>query len=336
MTTDGTSTFETDFLLGSGHTLRNAKLVYKTYGTLNSTGDNAILFPTRFGAGHTMNEFLVKPGSALDPDKYFIVIPNLLGNGFSSSPSNHPHPYSGPRFPLVTIADNVKFQNQLAEKLGIRKFALAVGWSMGAQQAYHWAAHYPDMVERLCVICGTAKTALHNIVFLESIRAGLTADSAYEEGWYTTPPRKGLRAMGRIYAGWAYSQDWYRAEKFRTLGYSSLDDWLIAYWDALFEKREANDLLSMAATWIANDVSADAPFNGDLPAALGAITAKTFLMPCSHDLYFRTADSEIELTHLKSAELVEIPSIWGHMCASGQNPEDTAFIDEQLKKLLQS
>jgi homoserine O-acetyltransferase len=173
-------------------------------------------------------------------------------------------------------------------------------------------------------------------VFLESVRAGLTADSAYEEGWYTAPPRKGLRAMGRIYAGWAYSQDWYRAEKFRTLGYSSLDDWLIAYWDALFEKREANDLLSMAATWIANDISAGAPFNGDLPAALRAIEADTLLMPCSHDLYFRTADSEIEITHLKSAKLVEIPSIWGHMCASGQNPEDTAFIDEHLKKLLQS
>jgi homoserine O-acetyltransferase len=192
------------------------------------------------------------------------------------------------------------------------------------------------MVERLCVICGTARTALHNIVFLESIRAGLTADSAYEEGWYTASPRKGLRVMGRIYAGLAYSQDWYRAEKFRDLGYSSLDDWLIAYWDALFEKREANDLLSMAATWIANDISAGEPFSGDLPAALGAITAKTFLMPCSHDLYFRTADSEIELGYLNSAELVEIPSIWGHMCASGQNPEDAAFIDEHIRRLLQS
>ncbi len=327
--------FTADLDLQCGLRFPAAKLVYKTFGTLNADKSNAVLFPTRFGGTHDQNAFLIKPGMALDPERYFVIVPNMLGNGVSSSPSNTPHPLGQGRFPPVTIYDNVRFQHRLlTEVLGIERLALAVGWSMGAQQAFQWAALYPDMVARLACLCGTAKTTEHNRVFLESLRAALTADEEFANGFYEFPPRSGLRAVGRIYAGWAFSQEWYRRRCYRELGYISLDDFLIRYWDSLYEKRDANNIMAMTRTWIDNDISANEVFNGDFAAALGAITAPTVLMPCVTDLYFTTEDSRRELEHIKNGALVEIPSHWGHMSGAGQSAEATAFIDAELKKLL--
>ncbi|MDQ4127952.1 MAG: hypothetical protein M3151_08420, partial [Actinomycetota bacterium] len=82
-----------DLILQRGATLRGARLAYKTYGTLNESKTNVVVYPTRFGGRHTDNEWLIGEGMALDPDKYFIIVPNMLGNGLSSSPSNTPPPY---------------------------------------------------------------------------------------------------------------------------------------------------------------------------------------------------------------------------------------------------
>ena len=80
-------------VLQSGATLRDANLAYKTYGTLNAKKDNVIVYPTWYSAQHYQNEWLIGDGMALDPKKYFIIVPNMLGNGLSSSPSNTPEPY---------------------------------------------------------------------------------------------------------------------------------------------------------------------------------------------------------------------------------------------------
>ena len=77
-----------DIDVQSGLRIRDAKLAYKTYGELNAAKDNVIVFPTFFGSQHPANEPMIGSGMALDPARYFIIIPNLLGNGLSSSPSN--------------------------------------------------------------------------------------------------------------------------------------------------------------------------------------------------------------------------------------------------------
>ena len=86
-------------VLQSGGTLRDAKLAYKTFGTLSPKKDNVIVYPTWYSAQHFENEWLIGKGMALDPSTYFIIIPNMLGNGLSSSPSNTPEPYDRARFP---------------------------------------------------------------------------------------------------------------------------------------------------------------------------------------------------------------------------------------------
>jgi homoserine O-acetyltransferase/O-succinyltransferase len=261
-----------DVRLQRGATLRDCKLAYKTFGKLNAAKDNAIVYPTWYSGQHYDNEWLVGSGMALDPDKFFIIIPNMLGNGLSSSPSNTPEPYNGPRFPRVTACDNVRVQHRLVtEKFGIRWLPLVTGWSMGALQTFHWGALYPDMVERIAPFCGSAKCSRHNFVFLEGVKAALTADAAFAEGWYEEKPARGLRAMARVYAGWGFSQAFYRERlDLERLGYSSLEDFLVAFWEGFFLPKDANNLLAMLWTWQNGDISDNEIYNGDFKKALGA------------------------------------------------------------------
>jgi homoserine O-acetyltransferase/O-succinyltransferase len=324
--------------LQSGATIRDCNLAYKTFGTLNGAKDNAIVYPTWYSGQHYDNEWLVGDGMALDPATYFIIIPNMLGNGLSSSPSNTPEPYNGPRFPKVTAYDNVRAQHRLVtENFGISHLRMVTGWSMGALQAFHWGALYPDMMDALAPFCGSAKCSRHNFVFLEGVKAALTADAAFAEGWYTEKPQRGLRAMARVYAGWGFSQAFYREElDLKALGYSSLEDFLVAFWEGFFLPKDANNLLAMLWTWQNGDISANELYGGDLPKALGAIKARTYVMPGQTDLYFPPEDSQFEVKHMPNAKYVPVPSIWGHFAGGpGTNPADVRFIDDKLKELLE-
>jgi homoserine O-acetyltransferase/O-succinyltransferase len=120
---------------------------------------------------------------------------------------------------------NVLCQHRLiTEHLGIQQVKLVVGFSMGAQQAFHWGALYPDIVQAIAPICGSARTSPHNYLFLEGVKAALQADAAFADGWYETPPVRGLRAFSRVYAGWAFSQDFFREQEYRKMGLASLED----------------------------------------------------------------------------------------------------------------
>ena len=325
-----------DVLLQSGLTLRGARLAYKTYGELNAAKDNVIVFPTFFGSQHTGNEPMIGEGMALDPRNYFIVVPNLFGNGLSSSPSNTPAPYDRARFPGITYYDNIMCQHRLiTERFDVDRIALVCGFSMGAQQSYHWGALFPDMVERIAPWCGSARTSRHNFVFLEGVKAALTADDAWRGGWYDRPPSKGIRAMARVYAGWGPSQAFYRERVYFDIGFSSVEDFLVASWEGRFLEQDANDLLAMVSTWQNGDTSDNQRYEGDFESALGAIKAKALVMPSQTDQYFPPEDNEIEVGHMPDAEMRPIPSIWGHIAGGpGRNPEDTKFIDRALKELL--
>jgi homoserine O-acetyltransferase len=328
-----------DVKLQRGATLRDCKLAYKTFGTLSPRKDNVILYPTWYSGQHYDNEWLVGDGRALDPNKFFIIIPNMFGNGLSSSPSNTPEPYNGPRFPQVTACDNVRAQHRLVtEKFEIEHIRLVTGWSMGALQTFHWAALYPDMMDLIAPFCGSAKCSRHNFVFLEGVKAALTADAAWKEGWYTEKPQRGLRAAARVYAGWGFSQAFYRQKlDIEALGYSSLEDFLVAFWEGFFLPKDPNNLLTMLWTWQNGDISDNELYNGDFKVALSAIKARAYVMPGQTDLYFPPEDSEFEVAHMPNANLVPVPSIWGHFAGGpGTNPKDVDFIDAKLKELLVS
>ncbi|HEX5569730.1 MAG TPA: alpha/beta fold hydrolase [Streptomyces sp.] len=327
-----------DVVLQGGATLRGAQLAYKTYGTLAADRSNVIVYPTWFGAWQDANEWTIGPGKALDPDRYFIVVPNQLNNGLSTSPSNTPPPYDGPNFPPVTFADQVHVQHRLlTQKWGIESVELVLGSSMGAGQTYQWAVSHPEMVKRAAPIVGSSITSEHNQVFLKSLRAALTADPVFDQGRYspTALPTVGLRAFARIYAGWGLSQAFYWQREYRNLGFSSLDDFLVGFWEGFWlDQRDPNDLLAMLWTWEHGDVGRTPGFDGDTEAALRSIRCPLVSLPARTDLYFPPEDEQWASQFIPHGEVRVLDTIYGHFAGLGNNPADNAVIDEALRELL--
>ncbi len=321
--------------LQSGEVIPNGVLAYKAYGSLNAAKDNAIVLPTYYTGTHRRNEALFGAGRAIDPARYFIVSVNLLGNGLSSSPSNTPAPFDGPRFPNATLYDNIRCQHcLLTERLGVKHVALVAGWSVAGCQSYQWAAQFPDMVDAILPFCASAKTSPHNIVFLEGVKAALQADQTWNDGNYIEPPTRGLKAFGRVYAGWAYSQSFYREALYRKLGFETFED-LLVDWERDHLNWDANDLLAMLWSWQKGDISANELYHGDFRRALGSIKARAILVPCTQDLYFPPEDNEIEVGQMPNADLRPFDSPWGHCVASpGNEPAFARFLDHCASELL--
>ena len=327
-----------DVILQSGVRLPSARLSWKTHGTLSPVRDNVIVYPTSYAAQHPDLEWLIGPDKILDPTRWFIVIMDMFGNGLSSSPSDTAD------YPaLVTVYDNVQVQRRaLAALFGIDRVACVYGWSMGALQAYHWAALFPEAVRRIVVNCGVARTAVHNQVFLRSLIATLEAAPQHiGNGRFSTEPEAAKRAFGRIYAGWALSQEFYRAglhlanAATPNLGAPDLETFLKRDWEDRFAARPAANLHAQLRTWDAADISANEFYDSDLESALRAIRARVLLMPGATDLYFRTADNEAELPFLSAAELRPIPSIWGHRAGNPVgNRADMLFVRQQVQAVL--
>ena len=128
-------------------------------------------------------------GHALDPDKYFIVVVNQIGNGLSTSPHNTPAPEGMGSFPKVGIGDDVRAQHQLlTARFGLTSLALVVGDSMGAQQTYEWAVRHPEMVKRAAPIAGAAKNTDHDFLFTETLVEAITSDPTFAVGHYKQSP----------------------------------------------------------------------------------------------------------------------------------------------------
>jgi len=324
-----------DLRLQSGAVLPDARLAYKTYGTLNAERDNVIVLPTFYTGTHERNEGYLKTVPALDPNRYFLVSVNLLGNGVSSSPSNTPPPFDGPRFPNVTLFDNVACQHRLlVEQFAVTRISLVAGWSMAGSQCYQWAAQYPDLVDAIMPFCASARTSPHNAVFLEGVKAALQADCNFNNGDFTSPPEAGLKAFARVYAGWAFSQAFYRERLHRELGFETFED-LLVDWERDHLQWNANDLLAKIWTWQHADISASDEYGGNFEKALQAIRARAILIPCTTDLYFPPQDNAFEAGHMPNAQLRPYESPWGHCIATpGRDPAFMAFLNECATELL--
>jgi homoserine O-acetyltransferase len=328
-----------DVVLQSGATLLDMKLAYKTYGTLNDARDNVVVYPTFYSGSHVDNEWLIGEQMALDPRKYFIIVPNMIGNGVSSSPSNAPQPYDRGRFPHVTLYDNVTLQHRLVtERFGIETVKLVTGWSMGAMQAFHWGAQYPQMVERILPFCGAARCSRHNSVFLEGLKAPLLLDPAWQQGFYDAPPTRGMRAAARVFAGWGFSQAFLRQRlDIEALGFASLEDFITHFWEGNFLTKDANNVLAMIWSWQHGDIAANPLYDGDFDLALAGIKAKAIVMPGRTDLYFPPEDSEYEVSKMPNAIYRPIESVWGHFAGGpAANPVDVKYIDRALHELLEA
>ena len=326
-----------NFKTESGAMLPEARIIYGTYGKLNAKGDNAVLLPSHYMADMNGYEFLIGPGKALDPTRLFLITSELFGNGRSSSPSNTPEPFHGPRFPITTIRDNVQAVHQmLTEQLHVKHLRAVIGFSMGAQQAFQWAVSYPDYMDRIVATSGTAKTYGHGIVRLESEIYALTTDPAFKSGDYVEQPAKGIEAFSIVWTGWLFSQEWWRRELWRTD--ESMGKTFQQVVDALrtnfIPGADANNLILQMRTWEAHDVGATPPFHGDIEAALRSIKVPVLYMPSETDLYFPVTDARYESAFIPHCTLDVIPSLWGHPAGAGASPADARYLNDHISNFI--
>jgi homoserine O-acetyltransferase len=324
-----------NFRSESGVVLPEAKIVYGTWGHLNAAKDNAVLLPSHYLANYRGYTWLIGADRALDPNKLFLVATELFGSGNSSSPSNTPEPFHGPRFPVVTIRDNVEAAHTLlTQELQITHLRALVGFSMGAEQAFQWAVSYPDFTSRIVATSGTAKTWPHGVVRLEGQIAALTLDPEFKNGDYTSPPKNGLAAFGMVWAGWLYSQEWWRKELWRD---SAKPGTTFEQEMNSFRTRfsaDANDYILQARTWQKHNIGATPGFDGDVEKALRSIKVPFLYMPSETDMYFPINDARYEQAFIPHVTFMPIPSLWGHTAGAASNPADAKFLNENIRKFL--
>ena len=320
-----------DFPLAGGGLLPAASLDYRVYGTLAEDRSNLVLYPSSYGAWPEDIDWVVGP--ILDPERWCVVLVSQFGNGRSSSPSTGDPGLAGGRWP-VDHRDNVAAQRRLLEEeFAVTSPALVYGWSMGAQQAYHWAVLEPERTQRICCVCGTARTTPHNRVFLLSLRQALTADPGWDGLRFRAVPTQGLRTFALIYASWAASQPFYRRGAHRQLGYASVEAYVEEAWLPAYSRHDPHDMLAMLDLLLANDVAAAAGFasgdaDADLAAALGLIQARTSVIAGRHDLYFTPEDCGAEAALIRDAHFEVLESDLGHRAG---NPRDAPAEQRQLR-----
>jgi homoserine O-acetyltransferase len=308
------------FALVCGHTIAEARVSYLRVGELNAERSNLILVPSSYGA--RVEDLAWLAGPVLDPQRWCVVIAGQFGNGASSSPSHGAMGLAEQGW-VVDHRDNVAAQRRLLrEVFGVERPALIYGWSMGAQQAYRWAVDHPELVERICCVCGTARTSPHNRLFLLSLRQALTADRHWNGGGFDAAPEQGLRTYALIYASWAASQPF-----FRSLA-EPVEEHVERQWLPHYQRHDPRDLIAMLDTWLAHDV-AD---GGDLAAVLGRVRARTAVVAGSHDLYFTPADLAADAARIPGASLQRIESLLGHRAG---NPHSSAPEQRQLRRIVE-
>jgi homoserine acetyltransferase len=349
------------FKFSDGTTLHNVQVAYRSINSSSTAG--AVLIPTCYGGIiNTTETWTTSPNDGLA--KYHVIVVAMLGNGESASPSNKP---MFPEIGQLRYQDVVNAQYALlTDHLGIKELEAVVGFSMGGQQAYHWAVMYPDYMKRMVPICSSARTSPHNYAFLEGPISALTNSIDYvavqamkekaAQGEQIGPklkevkPKRGLRAFARGYGAWLTSTHWFRQQLWGKvaggLGFDSVESWMVARGEG-YLAWEADDLLILARMWQQGDIGAVIPDKNILTelggkpsndeqfqAALQSIKCKALLLPCQTDQYFPPEDSEIEVKYLRHGKCEPIPSVWGHIAGGGANPVDLAWLNERLAKFM--
>ena len=336
--------FDAPLRLRSGASIAAYELAYETYGTLNANRSNAVLVCHALNAAHHVAgvyaddpknvgwwDNLVGPGKPLDTDRFFVVGVNNLGGCHGSTGPASVNPATGRRwgadFPLVTVEDWVEVQARLADRLGIERFAAAIGGSLGAMQALQWTLSYPDRIGHALVIAAAPKLSAQNIAFNEVARQAITTDPDFHGGHYYehgVVPRRGLR-LARMLGHITYLSDDAMAEKFgRALRTGAIkfnfdvefeiESYLRHQGDKFSEYFDANTYLRITKALDYFDPAAD--FGGDLTRALARARAAFLVVAFTSDWRFSPARSreivKALIDNRRDVTYAEIEAVHGH------------------------
>ncbi|MDD6730502.1 MAG: alpha/beta fold hydrolase [Eggerthellaceae bacterium] len=310
-------TFTCTGALGPNRAPARITLAYETQGTLNAEGDNCVLLPGYYTSTCASYRPWIGAEGPFDPRRWFIVSCALLGGGESTFAVEQ----GDERGAFATIDDNVRAQRTLLAHLGVRRVRLVAGWSMGGMQAFDWAARCPELVRACLPVCATATCHPVNDVFLRSIK-GLIED---DEG-AIDDSAGAKRRFGRVYATWAFNDEFFAREGWRAFGYESQGE-LLERWADDHAAMDAGALHRTLMTWL----SCTEP-----PAAEShaASSPRLLALPSTTDRYFRVADARSDAARFGGCAKPLVSDL-GHIAGRpGVRAQETATIARFARLLL--
>jgi homoserine acetyltransferase len=312
-----------DFRLQSGEVIRDCRIGYRAFGTLNSTKSNAVLFPTWFTGTTKDLVDLVGPGKLVDSSKYYVITVDALADGVSSSPSNsrlQPHM----KFPKISIRDMVESQHKLATSvLHLSHLRAVMGISMGGMQTFQWMVAYPDFMDRAIPIVGSPKLTSYDLLLWQAEVHAIEADAGWKNGDYAALPQAGMKTVADIHE-LALETPAYRAEHTSPADFPKFLE--SAERNTNFD---ANNWIRQAQAMMAHDVSRE--FSGDMRRAAARVKGRVLIIVGLQD-HMVNPRPALDFARLIQAHTLELDSDCGHLapgCESAKvNPAVGRFLEE--------
>lgn len=325
-----------DFKLESGELIRNFRMTYITFGTLNEKKSNAILSIHGLQGNRNSQSYWVGRGRAFDPDRYFIVQPDTLGVASTEPDATTSPTRSGlnMKFPRFNIRDMVNAEHRmLTECLGIRHLVAVAGSSMGGIESMQWAVSHPAFMDAVIPVTPMARANRQGNFIWEAVRQVVMVDPKWRDGEYPNddPPRAGIGVGLQIQSVVGSSAAGYESD------YTSQAEVHAAFAkDAktVGETVQARDWIYRSWAIQSHDIGQTRGFNGDLAAAARSIKARVLLMPnCQDQLHPAREGGVLEAAqHIPTAKLVDLDDIGGHR--GSRSAHSLAAFDTEVKDLL--
>jgi homoserine O-acetyltransferase/O-succinyltransferase len=322
-----------NFRFESGETIDELKVSYVTYGKLNAARDNAVLSLQHFTGDHHDNEFLIGPGKALDPEKYFVIATDFLANAklrqdVTTGPTN-----SGlrMRFPRITARDWVNADSKLVkEYLGINHVVAALGSSIGGINAFQLAVSHPDFVSAIIPVAASPQTNPQTRMVLRHVRDVIALDPGWYSGMYDVNPTTGLKVALMELVPWFRAPQWYMDELTTSNKLRNYE----AFWQQVWSGLDARDLYYQLDGWSEFNVGDTPGFSGDPKAALATIKAKVLLIGVKEDQLIRREELQFAKNAINDVTYLEFPSPTGHTASIGIDPKFNETINSEIAKFL--
>jgi homoserine O-acetyltransferase len=311
-----------DFALENGDTIRDCRIGYRTFGSLNPQKSNAVLFPTWYsGSSQSLIPF-IGPGKLIDSTKYFVIAVDSLGNGVSTSPSNS-RQQPRMKFPKFSTRDAVNSEYRLVkDMLGLPHLRAVLGISMGGYQTFEWMVAYPDFMDCAIPIEGSPIASSYDQLWIRATIDAIKADPNWNGGDYTAPPEAGLHRAADI-TGLVGQTPSYRIRQ-------TAPQELGKYLEGIrknFLRIEANNWIRQGEASLGHDISRR--FGGDMAKAAAAVRARVLVIVALQD-HEAVPGPSLAFARLLGARTLELDSDCGHLSFQCEAAKISAAIAEFL------
>jgi len=310
-----------DFQLESGAVIRDCRIGYRTFGKLNATRSNAILFPTWAGGTTDQVKSNFGSGKLVDTDKYFVIAVDALSNGVSSSPSNSP---LQPRmkFPRYTFRDLVNTQYQLLTKvLHLNHLKAVMGISMGGMQTFQWIVSYPTFMDQAIPIVGSPQLAPYDLLLWQAQIDTIMNDAGWNRGNYVKNPARAAEfEFGELLLT---TPDHYNETKTRQQTLAQLKK------ANSTGGSDGNDKIRQAQAMMDLDVAS--AFAGSLERAASTVKASVFVVIARLD-HVVTPGPAVEFARLLQAPVLELEGNCGHLAPSCESEKVNQAVARFLER----